>query len=44
MFNAPWTKEMEDNFLSALASAREADPDRSAMYFAPNSDGGGWYQ
>ena len=36
MFNAPWTKEMEDNYATAIAMAREADPDRTALYFQPN--------
>jgi hypothetical protein len=36
MFNAPWTKEMEDNYGMALAMAREADPATTALYFQPN--------
>jgi len=42
MFNAPWTKEMEDNYLSALAMAREADPESTSAYFQPAGEGS-WY-
>jgi hypothetical protein len=37
MFNAPWTKEMEDNHASAIAMARESNPERTEFYFQPNA-------
>lgn len=37
MFNAPWTKEMEDNFGTALKMAQEPDAETTEMYFQPNA-------
>lgn len=38
MFDAEWTRDMEDNYSSALAMAREQDSETSALYFMPGRD------
>lgn len=38
MFDAQWTEVMESNFKDALAMARQADPETTSLYFAPNAD------
>ena len=38
MFNAPWTALMENNYQEAIAYAKEANPDTTAVYFLPNAD------
>jgi len=35
MFNAVWTKEMDDNRRDSLAMAQEADAETTSMYFQP---------
>lgn len=42
MFNAVWTKEMEDNLSSAIAMAQQADPERTSYFFQPGNDGLSW--
>jgi len=37
MFNAPWTKEMNDNYSESVAMAREANAETTEFYFQPNS-------
>jgi hypothetical protein len=36
MFNAVWTPEMNSNYQEAISYAREANPDRTEIYFQPN--------
>lgn len=36
MFDAVWTKEMEDNLNQSVAMAREADSETTSLYFQPN--------
>ena len=38
MFNAVWTKEMEGNLQTAVASARETIPETTAIYFQCNAE------
>jgi hypothetical protein len=38
MFDAEWTRDMEDNYQTALSMAREQDSETSAMYFQPGRD------
>ena len=39
MFEEPFTKDMQDNFDSALAMAREGDPTNvTALYFLPGNE------
>lgn len=38
MFNAVWTKEMDENLTMALAIARETTPETTAMYFQCHAD------
>lgn len=37
MFNAAWTPEMQLNYTTALAMAKEQDGETTAMYFMPNA-------
>ena len=37
MFDAEWTQNMESNYQDAIAIAREADGDRTVMFFEPNA-------
>lgn len=39
MFDATWTNDMDLNYREAMAMAREADPETTAMYFQPDQDG-----
>lgn len=43
MFNVVWTKEAEDSYKEALAIAREAPAETTALYFQPYADTD-WYQ
>lgn len=38
MFDAEWTTDMDLNYREALAMAREADSETTALYFAPNAE------
>lgn len=38
MFNAEWTKEMENNLQIAVLVARETTPETTAIYFQPHQD------
>ena len=38
MFNAPWSKEMEDNYNNSLALAKETTPETTQMYFQCRGD------
>lgn len=35
MFNAVWTPEMQSNYQEAISYAREANPDKTDIYFVP---------
>lgn len=37
MFDATWTKDMEDNKAEAIAFAKEADAETTSIYFQPNA-------
>ncbi len=37
MFDATWTKDMEDNKNEAIAFAKEADSETTSLYFQPNA-------
>ena len=38
MYNAIWTKEMEDNYETALSIAREVNPETTQIYFQCDAD------
>ncbi len=38
MFNAAFTKDMQDNYDEALAIARSTNPETTELYFQPNAD------
>lgn len=38
MFDAEWSKSMEDNYQSSLSMAREQDSEVSSLYFQPGRD------
>lgn len=38
MFDAEWTKDMEDNLMESLSMAREQDSETSSLYFQPGRD------
>jgi hypothetical protein len=37
MFDAVWTEDMQQNYLEAVAMAREGDSDTTTFYFQPNA-------
>lgn len=37
MFDAVWTQDMQENYLEAVAMAREGDSDTTTFYFQPNA-------
>jgi hypothetical protein len=38
IFNRPWTPNMDDNFKSALAIAKNKDAERSSLFFQPGAE------
>lgn len=36
MFDADWSKDMQDNYDQSLSMAREGDPETTALFFQPN--------
>jgi hypothetical protein len=38
MFNVPFTKDMEENLIGAVSSARESYPQISSLFFQPGTD------
>lgn len=38
MFDAEWTKDMEENMATAIAMAREADAETTTTYFQPHAE------
>jgi len=38
MFDADWTKEMDANYMEAMAMARQADVENTSMFFMPDAD------
>lgn len=38
MFDAEWTRDMEDNYTSSIAMARQPDAETTSLYFQANSD------
>lgn len=38
MFNAPWTTEMQANFIESVAIAKETEPESESMFFNPGND------
>jgi hypothetical protein len=38
MFDAEWTKDMEDSLMESLGMARQADPETTSLYFNPFDD------